>query len=772
MRGFPFAPSDNSDNLTQVPERGVPRLLLVGALVYAAAHLPFLAQSLEDIDSINFALGLRHYDISQHQPHPPGYPVYIAIARVVLGAVHLVHAGAQPAAAEALALALVSAVSGALAVVCLGMIFAAFDRMSAAPARRFWWWATALAAGSPLFWISGLRPMSDLPGLSLALLSLALMLCSGSRVSFLAGALVAGLSAGVRVQTALLTVPTMALLVWARRMRARDALEAVAALGAGGLLWAVPLLWLSGGVDGYLAALGSQAGEDFAWVEMLWANPTPRRLALALTDSFLRPWSSNGVAATVLALAAIGFVVEVLTRGRALLFVTVAFAPYALFHLLLQETSHVRYALPLLPPVAWLASRALMQVGRLGSAFAFVIVAACLVDAVPTSVVYARQRHPAFRVIADMAREAEGAPPGAVFSHYALYRSLQAAAPRRLPVVAPVRNKEWMGPLDYFRRGERATVWFLADPRRTDLDLMDRRTLQKAEGYPWDVAGRPEFGGARPVGAEWYRLSPPDWVVGEGWSLTPEAGGRVSADRSGLIRGPIEAVVRRQPEPLVAVIGGWYLGNPAGPATAFTLEIDGATVETWTHDHRSAGSGFLHVVRLAEGIPAGDGAYASLRLTARSPVGGRAGEVAIRQFDIHRESGSMLAFGPGWHEDEYNPTTGLRWRWSSDRSDLFVVAGSDTTLVLRGESPLKYFGEPPIVRVTTGAITLGEFRPDADFEWRIPIPRGTMPRGGGNVTVSLDRAYLPGPAEGTSDTRRLGLRIFGASLEGDRSSIR
>jgi hypothetical protein len=314
MRGFPFAPSDNSDNLTQVPERGVPRLLLVGALVYAAAHLPFLAQSLEDIDSINFALGLRHYDISQHQPHPPGYPVYIAIARVVLGAVHLVHAGAQPAAAEALALALVSAVSGALAVVCLGMIFAAFDRMSAAPARRFWWWATALAAGSPLFWISGLRPMSDLPGLSLALLSLALMLCSGSRVSFLAGALVAGLSAGVRVQTALLTVPTMALLVWARRMRARDALEAVAALGAGGLLWAVPLLWLSGGVNGYLAALGSQAGEDFAWVEMLWANPTPRRLALALTDSFLRPWSSNGVAATVLALAAIGFVVEVLTR--------------------------------------------------------------------------------------------------------------------------------------------------------------------------------------------------------------------------------------------------------------------------------------------------------------------------------------------------------------------------------------------------------------------------------------------------------------------------
>jgi hypothetical protein len=172
-------------------------------------------------------------------------------------------------------------------------------------------------------------------------------------------------------------------------------------------------------------------------------------------------------------------------------------------------------------------------------------------------------------------------------------------------------------------------------------------------------------------------------------------------------------------------------------------------------------------VRLAGGVPAGEGAYATLRVTARAASGGPAGELAIRQFDVHRESGAMLAFDRGWHEDEYDPATGRRWRWSSDRSDLFVVAGSDATLVLRGESPLKYFGEPPIVRVTTGATTLGEFRPDADFEWRIPIPRGTMPSGGGAVTVSIDRAYLPGEAEGTSDTRRLGLRIFGATLEGD-----
>ena len=48
------------------------------------------------------------------------------------------------------------------------------------------------------------------------------------------------------------------------------------AFGVGAALWAVPLVVASGGVDAYLAALGTQAGEDFAGVEMLYLNPERR----------------------------------------------------------------------------------------------------------------------------------------------------------------------------------------------------------------------------------------------------------------------------------------------------------------------------------------------------------------------------------------------------------------------------------------------------------------------------------------------------------------
>ena len=71
-----------SDSILSRKRASTSRLLVPGvALAYLIAHLPFLAPSLEDIDSINFALGLHHFDLASHQPHPPGYPMFVLAAK-------------------------------------------------------------------------------------------------------------------------------------------------------------------------------------------------------------------------------------------------------------------------------------------------------------------------------------------------------------------------------------------------------------------------------------------------------------------------------------------------------------------------------------------------------------------------------------------------------------------------------------------------------------------------------------------------------------------
>src|SRR5207342_1102723 len=124
-------------------------------------------------------------------------------------------------------------------------------------------------------------------GLGVAVAAQALLL-RGARDggALVIGALIAGLAAGIRTQTVPLTLPMFAYALVAQRHRGVWLLRPIGALVVAGLAWAVPLLVLSGGVDGYLRALGTQAGEDFAWVDMLWANPSPRAIAFALYDSF------------------------------------------------------------------------------------------------------------------------------------------------------------------------------------------------------------------------------------------------------------------------------------------------------------------------------------------------------------------------------------------------------------------------------------------------------------------------------------------------------
>jgi hypothetical protein len=743
---------------------GLPRPIVALASFYVVVHLAFLAPSLEDIDSINFALGLRHFDVANHQPHPPGYPVYIALGRTALTAIRAVAPSRDAAQNEATALAIWSALGSAVALLAAWSIFAAVDSSRAASTSTWWrqpaTWGTMLLGASPLFWVTGLRPLSDMTGLAMAMVAQAFALWAcRNRSALIAAALLAGIAAGIRVQTACLTMPVLLYAAWSQRSAGARWLASrpLTALAGGLLLWAVPLISSTGGVDGYLRALGTQAGEDFAWTGMLWMNPTPRRLAFALWETFVLPWDNVVLATVVLVMAAVGAVMAVRRDRRALALIAITFGPYVIFHLVLQETAHVRYALPTLPLVAWLVITSAAAAPFLVAP----LVAFALVIGGLSGAAYARQPHPAFQAIAAMRARAAETAPAAIYSHFSLRRPLQASRPEHVRIIEPRRSFEWLGLVDYWRGGGTAPVWFLADARRTDLALIDPQSRTNVTRFRWGVADRSTLSGARPAGVDWYVFDRPGWFAAEGWALTPEVGGLSRAAGTGVDRRSIEAYVRRRPGPLRVMVGGRHFSAAGDPAAVFTLSIDGVPIETWNVDVAAGGISFLRFIDLPGGLPPGNGEYARLTIAARAePASRPTPQVAIRQFDIQSSDTLVYGFGEGWHEEEYETATGLRWRWTSKRSVIRIAPPQAVELMFRGDSPMKYFDAPPRIRVAAGDQVIGELRPDRAFTWKGTVSGDAMQRAGGAVSIEIDRVYLPGAVEGTEDSRQLGLRLF------------
>ena len=56
----------------------MPRTVAALAGLFFLTHVVALPTTFADLDAINFALGVQYYDVATHQPHPPGYPVFIA----------------------------------------------------------------------------------------------------------------------------------------------------------------------------------------------------------------------------------------------------------------------------------------------------------------------------------------------------------------------------------------------------------------------------------------------------------------------------------------------------------------------------------------------------------------------------------------------------------------------------------------------------------------------------------------------------------------------
>ena len=310
--------------------------------VFLALHLPFLPSSLEDLDSINFALGIRDFDVARHQPHPPGYPLFIAAARAAACG-----RGRRSSAAS-----------------CLLSVISRRAR----GVRRWPRWSTAMDGRMTVAVVASLVAVTHAallvhgraaaerhagPGgragvqALLAVGPTAIARSSSPRRSSPA------LAAGIRSQVVWLTLPLLVLSSGGGRARPVAARRSAppAPTSCGALAWAVPLVLADAAARAYWRALASQGAEDLTGVAMLWTTPTLRQLWPRSQQRSSRRGVSRDGRRCLPARAAPGS--SCCSGSTAIGAADVVGAVRALprLRLLFQETVTTRYALPLVVPV-------------------------------------------------------------------------------------------------------------------------------------------------------------------------------------------------------------------------------------------------------------------------------------------------------------------------------------------------------------------------------------------------------------------------------------
>ena len=318
------------------------------ALVTLASRWPYRARMLYNWDAVQFALALREFDIAKHQPHPPGYVLYVALGR-------LVNATLGDPTQAYVTLAMVFSAATTFTVYWLAR--ALYDRVTAAAAG-------ALLAVSPLFWFYGsvgLTYAGEAFGASLMAL-LAYRTLAGSVTHLYVGALCLGLAGGLRQSVLVLLFP-----LWAGcavlGVRSRARLAAAAAILVGAVLaWFLPLVWLSGGWTAYLRASTELYASTVLPTSLLGGDlDTTVRQARYVLESVL-----VGLGPLAIALGALPFYVR--RRGwatREWFLVTWVVPPLAFYTL--GHFGQAGYVLTFLPALVILLSGAVVELVTAGS---------------------------------------------------------------------------------------------------------------------------------------------------------------------------------------------------------------------------------------------------------------------------------------------------------------------------------------------------------------------------------------------------------------------
>jgi hypothetical protein len=196
---------------------------------------------LYDIDSVNFTLALRRFDPVVHQPHPPGYFLYVRLGMLSNALFD------DPNAA----LVAISILAGCGAVALIHLLASAWFGRAAAG------FAGLIFVCSPMAWFHGTIALTYIVETFFSALTgyLCWRVYGGVNRFILPAAVALGIAAGFRQSSLLVLAP---LLLFSLRRAPRGlACLGIGALGLALLAWIVPMLHAAGGMSAYASSLWS-----------------------------------------------------------------------------------------------------------------------------------------------------------------------------------------------------------------------------------------------------------------------------------------------------------------------------------------------------------------------------------------------------------------------------------------------------------------------------------------------------------------------------------
>lgn len=320
------------------------------ALFCAGTRFLAMARSIWEWDETLFCLAMRDYDVTSHHPHPPGFPVYVAAAKLLRAIIP-----SDFRAFQALNLA-----AGVL-------LFPAMFLLARELRLRF---STSIVAALllsffPNVWFFGGTAFSDVVSLTLVVFAVA-MFIRGFRDAnaYLIATFVLALSIGIRPQNLLIGLVPGAIATWHRaRASVRDVIFA-ALIGIATVATAYGCaVYATGSFDDYMNAVRTHS----AYITNVDSFRAPARPPLwRLFDRFfIKQYQSPPLSIIISIFVAVSIAGAIRQRDGRIGLIAAAFVPFAIAAwLMLDRFSITRFSIGYAPMFAILAADGISRAVR------------------------------------------------------------------------------------------------------------------------------------------------------------------------------------------------------------------------------------------------------------------------------------------------------------------------------------------------------------------------------------------------------------------------